>query len=161
MTEAETPSLVRAQGQIVLFLVGKEVFAIDIRKVERIADIQPITRVPRAPEFVRGIMNLAGSIITMIDVDKVLGLQDETQIDQVILLENPGMNLGLVTGQITDVLSVDEEFLTGDAILRDESKGEIFVSSVFTEGDRIINLLDVDKLVNYVETSFNVMNYEQ
>jgi len=160
MAEAETPSLVRAQGQIILFFVGREIFAIDIKKVERIAELQPITKVPRAPGFVRGIMNLAGRIITMIDVDKVLGLEDETQIDQVVLLEHPGMNLGLVTGQTTNVLSVDEEFLTGDTILRDESKGEVFVSSVFTEGDKIINLLDVDKLVNYVETSFNVMNYE-
>ncbi|MBN1882052.1 MAG: purine-binding chemotaxis protein CheW [Deltaproteobacteria bacterium] len=160
MAEVETPRLVRAQGQIILFRVGKEIYAIDIRKVERIADLQPITRVPRAPGFVRGIMNLAGSIITMIDVDKVLGLEDESQIDQVILLEHAGMNLGLVTGQTTDVLSVDEEFLSGDTMLRDENKGEIFVSSVFTEGDRIINLLDVDKLVHYVETSFNVMSYE-
>jgi len=160
MAEAETPRLIRPQGQIILFLVGGETYAIDIRKVQRIADLQPITRVPRSPDFVRGIMNLAGSIITMIDVDRVLGLQDRTEIDQVILLEHQIMNLGLVTGQITNVLSVDEDFLTGDMILRDESKGESFVSSVFSEGDKIINLLNVDKLVHYVETSFNVMNYE-
>jgi len=160
MAEAETPRLVRPQGQIILFMAGKEVFAIDIRKVERIADMQPITRVPRSPDFVQGIMNLAGSIITVVDVERVLGLQDKAPVDQVILLEHPIMNLGLATGQISDVLSVDEEFLTGDMILRDESKGESFVSSVFSEGDRIINLLNVDKLLNYVETSFNVMNYE-
>ena len=140
--------------QIISFELAKEVFGLNIGNVERIAYLESITHVPRAPSFIVGIMNMAGRIITLVDLSGILELEGRGDFEQVIILENETINIGLLTGFVTDVINVDEELKAEHVIMLDvKDKG--FVSAVIRAGDKIINLLDVDKLIDFVGNSFS------
>jgi purine-binding chemotaxis protein CheW len=142
------------ERQIIAFTLSHEAFGIDIVQVQRIAPPETITRVPRAPDFISGIMNLAGRIITLIDLSRILHLgKDEDAGQQIIILNHEDMNIGFVTGQVTDVIMTDDESLNRE-IIRIGAQEENFVSAVLKTEDRIINVLNVDKLFDFVRKSF-------
>lgn len=140
--------------QIISFELAKEVFGLNIGNVERIAYLESITHVPRAPSFIVGIMNMAGRIITLVDLSKILELEGRGNFEQVIILEKETINIGLLTGFVTDVITIDEKSKTDSVIMLD-AKDKGFISSVINTGDKIINLLDVDKLVDFIGNSFS------
>jgi purine-binding chemotaxis protein CheW len=144
------------EKQIITFKLGDEIFGLDITDVERITQLEPITIVPRAPEFISGIMNLAGSIITLVDLSKILGIPEEKDIDQVIILENEMMNLGILTGFITDVITVDEAS-PDEGLVRIDTKESNFISGVFKSKGKIVNVLNTDKLFDYIDSSISVL----
>ncbi len=143
-----------AERQIIAFTLSHEAFGIDIARVERIAPRETITRVPRTPAFISGIMNQAGRIITLIDLTQILLLKREEEVgQQIIILNHEDMNIGFITGQVTDVITTDEESLNKE-IVRISSQEGNFVSAILNLGDRIINILDIEKLIDYVKKSF-------
>lgn len=143
-----------AERQIIAFTLSHEVFGIDIGRVQRIAPPETITRVPRAPEFILGIMNLAGRIITLIDLAHILHLEkgDESG-QQIIILNHDDMNVGFVTGQVADVIMTDDESLNSE-IVRIGAQEKNFVSAILNTGDRIINVLNTEKLFDFIKKSF-------
>jgi purine-binding chemotaxis protein CheW len=143
-----------AERQIIAFTLSHEAFGIDIARVERIAPRETITRVPRTPVFISGIMNQAGRIITLIDLTQILLLKREEEVgQQIIILNHEDMNIGFITGQVTDVITTDEESLNKEIVRISSPEGN-FVSAILNLGDRIINILDIEKLIDYVKKSF-------
>ncbi len=142
------------EEQIISFELAKEVFGLNIGNVERIAYLESIIHVPRAPSFIVGIMNMAGRIITLVDLSKILELEERGNFEQVIILEREAINIGLLTGLVTDVITIDEESKTDSVIMLD-AKDKGFVSAVINTGDIIVNLLDVDKLFDFISKSFS------
>ena len=143
-----------SERQIIVFNLSNEIFGMDIRRVERIAPPETITFVPRAPAFISGIMNLAGRIITVIDLAQILQLKKEKHpLEQIIILNHEEMNVGFVTGLVTDVITTDDESLNKEMV-RMGAGEECFVSAILNMGDRIINIMDVEKLIDFVNKSF-------
>lgn len=143
-----------AERQIIAFTLSHEAFGIDIARVERIAPCETITRVPRAPVFISGIMNLAGRIVTLIDLTKILRLERDDEVgQQIIILNHEDMNIGFITGQVTDVITTDDESLSKEIVRINSQEGN-FVSGILNPGDRIINILDIEKLFDFVKKSF-------
>lgn len=143
-----------AERQIIAFTLSHEAFGIDIVQVQRIAPAQTITRVPRAPVFISGIMNLAGRIITLIDLAQILQLEkDDEAGQQIIILNREDMNIGIITGQVTDVIMTDDESLNKEIVRIGAQEGN-FVSAILNMGDRIINILNIEKLFDFMRKSF-------
>ncbi len=143
-----------AERQIIAFTLSHEAFGIDIARVQRIAPPETITRVPRAPAFISGIMNLAGRIITLINLAQILQLPSgEETGQQIIILNHEDMNIGFVTGQVTDVIMTDEVSLNKE-IVRIGQQEENFVFAILNTGDRIINILNIEKLFDFIRKSF-------
>jgi purine-binding chemotaxis protein CheW len=143
-----------AERQIIAFTLSSEAFGIDIGRVERIVPPETITRVPRAPAFISGIMNLAGRIITLIDLAQILQLgRDNETGQQIIILNHEDMNIGFITGLVTDVIMTDDESLNKEMV-RIGQQGDNFVSAILNTGDRIINILNTEKLFDFIRKSF-------
>ncbi|GEM_PF-1000781 len=141
------------ERQIIAFKLGGEVFGLDISNIERIAQLEPVTLVPRAPDFISGIMNLGGSIITLVNLSKILKIPEEEEVDQIIILDNETMNIGVLAGLVTDVITVDEDS-PDEGLIRIDSQESSFVSGVFKATDKIVNVLNVAKLFDFIESSF-------
>lgn len=141
------------ERQIIAFKLGGEIFGLDISNIERIAQLEPVTLVPKAPDFISGIMNLGGSIITLVNLSKILNIPEEEDVDQIIILENETMNIGVLAGLVTDVITVDEDS-PDEGLIRIDSQDSSFVSGVFKAKDKIINVLNVGKLFDFIESSF-------
>jgi len=143
------------ERQLVAFKVGNEVSGVDIAHIHTIITPQPITFVPRAPRFVKGVMNLRGRVLPVIDLRTRFGLEPLTEAQsknsRIVIVDVDGLSAGLIVDAVSEVLR-----LPADAIDRPSQ----LVASIETEcitgigkvgGDRnsgidhLIILLDVYK----------------
>ncbi len=97
--------------QLVGFMIGKEIFGVDILMVQEIIRSAPITAVPNSPAFVEGVINLRGNIIPVIDLRKRLNLfmeADGEDRNWILILKIDERVTGFVVDMVTEVLKVDE-----------------------------------------------------
>ncbi len=137
------------QRQIVAFRVGEEVFGLEIGNVREVIEYREVTPVPRAPEFVAGIISLRGTILPVVDLRKRIGMEPtEPSPETVILvLEVDGRRVGLVADRILDILKAGPE----RALRTKERRGaaaQEYIQEVLKVEDRVVILLRVDKLIS-------------
>lgn len=120
MAEAESsPQEAGGKGldeliEVVEFALGGKRYALDIQLVREIVVMMPITPIPRAPEFVSGVLNLRGEITYIINLNKLLDVEDkEIRKDQKIIVFVPGAakknNVGIIVDNVSSVFQVPEE----------------------------------------------------
>jgi purine-binding chemotaxis protein CheW len=134
--------------ELATFYVGNALCGMDILKVQEINKIMQMTKVPQAPEYVLGILNLRGQIVTIIDLGKKLGL-GETDISQDtrnIIVNSSGGHVGLLVRQISDVVAADMEKKERPPANMGGIQGEFF-TGVFKTNTELIGILDVDKVL--------------
>lgn len=98
----------REEQQIVLCELAGELYGVDIARVEEIIRLPEITRVPRAPRAVEGVINLRGTVIPVVDLRKVLGLvqSEPTKSSRVVVVEVGEDTIGMIVDAVTEVLRV-------------------------------------------------------
>ncbi len=96
------------RGRYLTFALGEEVFGIGIRFVKEIVGIQPVNPVPEAPDYFKGIINLRGKIIPVIDMRLKLKKPAVAYTDRtcIIVIETPGHAVGLIVDRVAEVLSI-------------------------------------------------------
>jgi len=94
--------------QLVTFKLGHEEFGVDILKVQEINRMMDITRIPNAPPFIEGVINLRGKIIPIVDLRKRLGFLDmdgrSEKTTRIIVIELDGLVLGFIVDSVSEVL---------------------------------------------------------
>jgi purine-binding chemotaxis protein CheW len=96
--------------QLVTFMVGGEEFGVDIHNVQEINKMMPMTRVPKAPDFIEGIVNLRGRVIPVIDLRTRLGMQKRPHDNdsRIIIAEIENRTFGFVVDAVKEVLRISE-----------------------------------------------------
>jgi len=133
MAEAESSSQVTGGTgideliEVVEFTLGGKRYALDIQLVREIVVMMPITPIPRAPEFVSGVLNLRGEITYIINLNKLLDVDDpEIRKDQKIIVFVPGAakknNVGIIVDNVSSVFQVPR---TDIEILQDNASSKI------------------------------------
>ncbi len=134
--------------ELASFFVGEALCGMDILKVQEINKLIEMTRVPQAPDYVLGILNLRGEIITIVDLGKKLGLKS-TELNHKtrnIIVNSNGEHIGLMVEQISDVIQVEWEKVEPPPANIGEVQGKYF-TGVFKTEDRLIGILDVEKVL--------------
>ncbi|TCL66566.1 purine-binding chemotaxis protein CheW [Hydrogenispora ethanolica] len=149
--------------QLVVFKLGDEEFGVDILQVREIEKLdQPITRVPRAPEFVEGVINLRGEVIPIVDLRKRFGLvvRDISNQSRVIIVELNNNQVGMVVDAVVEVLRVNlSDIDPAPAITK--GVDAYFLNGVAKQNDRLIVLLNLEKALSAEETKeLSSMNME-
>lgn len=133
------------------FIVGNESYGIEIRYITEIIGIQPITEIPELPEYIKGIINLRGKIIPVMDVRVRFKKQGKEYNGRtcVIVVDIENVSVGLVVDSVAEVLSIpDEEIVTPP----DMSKvGNKYIKGIGKVGNEVKLILDCDKLLNEKE----------
>ena len=135
------------------FLVGNALCGMDILKIQEINKLIDMTTVPQAPSYVLGILNLRGQIITSIDLSKKLGL-GETNLSndpRNIIVNSKGEHIGLLVKKISDVVQADTSKFEPPPSNMGGIQGEFF-TGVYKTKDKLIGILDVDKVLKLEET---------
>jgi purine-binding chemotaxis protein CheW len=134
--------------QLVGFHVGGEEFALDILRVQEIIRLQQLTRVPNSPAAIDGVMNLRGKIIPVIGLRKRFGLEPLPADKQtrIVVVEIQGTVLGFIVDSVSEVLRIPAR--TVEPPPRLGKVNEEYVSGVGKHNDRLLILLDVDRLMN-------------
>jgi len=140
---------VDAEEQLVIFQLASEVYGVDIGRVQEIIRTQHITRVPRAPEFVEGVINLRGKVIPVVDLRKRFGLEggEHGKASRIVVVEAGEHTIGIVVDAVSEVLRIPT------AAVEPPSPVVTTVDSDYLRGiakleDRLIILLDLDAVLS-------------
>ncbi|MDQ7832457.1 MAG: chemotaxis protein CheW [Desulfovibrionaceae bacterium] len=135
--------------QLVTFSIGEEEFGVDILKVQEIIRMMEITKVPRAPDFVEGVINLRGKVIPIIDLRKRFGLitRDHDKHTRIIVIEINNMIVGFVVDSVSEVLRIPSNTVEPPPPVVSGLESE-YISGVGKLEDRLLILLDLDRLLS-------------
>ena len=135
--------------QLVTFSIGEEEFGVDILSVQEIIRMMDITKVPRAPDFVEGVINLRGKVIPIIDLRRRFGLstRDHDKHTRIIVIEINNMIVGFVVDSVSEVLRIPSNTVEPPPPVVSGLESE-YISGVGTLEDRLLILLDLDRLLS-------------
>ena len=135
--------------QLVTFSIGSEEFGVDILKVIEIIRTMEITKVPKAPAFVEGVINLRGLVIPIIDLRRRFGLAEKAgdSDTRIIVIEINGMSVGFVVDSVSEVLRIPANTVEPAPAVVSGLDSD-YISGVGKLEDRLLILLDLDKLLS-------------
>ena len=135
-------------GRFLTFSIGREVFGIEIEYVTEIIGIQPITEVPEVPAYVKGIINLRGKIIPVIDVRLKFGKEPELYNDRtcIIVIDIDKVSIGLIVDNVSEVLSITDDNIVPPPDYKTGFQNR-YIKGIGKVGSNVKLLLDCDKLL--------------
>jgi purine-binding chemotaxis protein CheW len=145
------------RGKFLTFSLGNESYGIEIRYVTEIIGIQPITEVPELPDYIRGIINLRGKIIPVMDVRlrfKKPGL-DYNDRTCVIVIEIKDVSIGLIVDSVSEVLPISETSIVAPPDIG--RNGNRYLKGIGKVGNNVKLILDCRMLLNEEEIE-DIMN---
>lgn len=139
--------------QLVSFVVEDEEFGVNILKVQEIIRPVDITRVPNAPEFVEGVINLRGGIIPVVDLRNRFGFPPRDQDDEtrIIVVEMEDKVIGFITDAVREVIRINRDVIDPPPDLAVGIDAH-YIQSVAKLEDRLLILLDLDAVVTERES---------
>jgi purine-binding chemotaxis protein CheW len=151
--ELKSPSLTEEFLQLVVFELSGEEFGVDIMQVSEIMPISKITRVPQAPECVKGLINLHGKIIVVIDLNRRLGFspRENDSLSRIIIVEVEDTTIGMLVNSVNGVLKVP---LSSTEPTPDMIKSKInseYLTGVGKVGNRLLILLNLARVLGEEE----------
>lgn len=134
--------------QLIVFRLGDLMLGLEIDRIQEINRQIEITNVPKAPEYVRGVINLRGEVVTVIDPKSILGLppSEPTRSSRNLVIQADGEMIGLLVDQVADILSVNTSEIAPSPANTHGVDGRFF-TGVYTTDTDIVVLVDLDELL--------------
>jgi purine-binding chemotaxis protein CheW len=142
--------------QYLTFRLDEEIFALDITKVREVLDYTTVTRVPQTPDFMRGVINLRGSVVPVVDLRLKFGMSaTESSVNTCIIItevqvDNETVVLGALADAVQEVLDLDAGSIAPPPRIGTKLRTE-FIKGMGKQNDRFIIILDVDKVFSIDE----------
>lgn len=138
-----------AENQFVIFRLGDEKYAVDILNVGGISEFREMTKVPNAPAFIDGIINLRGDIIPIVNLKKRFNIPEKNaDSDTRIIINNiKGKDIGFVVDEASQVIKIDDaDIEEAPDIIKGADRQ--YISGVGKVNDQIVILLNLEKVLN-------------
>lgn len=130
--------------QIVIFKLKDELFAVETAKVQSITDVMEITKVPKAPMHIKGLINLRGNILSLLDINLLLNIEKEENVQRnVIIIDIEEEEIAILVDEVEEVLEIDEKIIQK---IENEQEKE-HVKGIVNLKNRIVTLVDLNKLL--------------
>lgn len=138
--------------QLVTFRLGNEEFSLDILRVQEIIRHMDLTRVPRTPDFVEGVINLRGRVIPVLDLRKRFGLpaDERTNETRIIVVDVDNRTVGLKVDAVSEVLRLPADTVEPPPSIVTGAESD-YIRGVGKLDGRLIILLDVSKILTGTE----------
>lgn len=139
------------------FRLGEETFAVNVLKVLSILEMKPITKVPHAPEYMQGVINLRGNVLPIVDMRVKLGMDKvATTLNTCIIVLNVDINneevmLGILVDSVKDILEIDENNIEPSPTIGTYYKVEFLKGLWRDNSDTFIMILNVDMIFSTEE----------
>jgi purine-binding chemotaxis protein CheW len=152
---------VKSLNKYVIFMLDKTMFGVPVMKTREIVEYGKITPVPEAPEFIKGVINLRGQVVPVIDLSrKFFGIdtkiQESTSVMIVeVALDNEINFMGLTVDNVKDVLEINDDKLENSPKYGSKMKSE-YIQNVASYNDDFILILDIDKVISNIKISENM-----
>jgi purine-binding chemotaxis protein CheW len=157
---AERPERTTASrgGKYLTFALGREEYGLEILKVREIIGYMDITCVPRTPSYVRGVINLRGQVISVIDLRAKFEMEPAQRTDETCIIvveirqDNRKLSTGIIVDRVKEVLNIASDKIE-DAPSFGTSVATDFILGMGKIGDSVKILLDIDKVLTLAEAS--------
>lgn len=142
------------ENQLVVFKLANEYYGVDIALVESIIKMQALVAVPHAPDFIEGVTNLRGVVLSVVDLRKRFGLPNiEANKDtRIIVVEINNLTVGMIVDAVTEVLRLQEETIQPPPPLM-VTAASAFITGIAKIDDRLVILLDLKKVLSIEEAT--------
>jgi purine-binding chemotaxis protein CheW len=160
MTTAHSPgslqsqisaSGVAAQGgaEFLTFRLGAEEYGIDILRVQEIRSYEEPTRIANSPSFIKGVVNLRGVIVPVVDLRIKLGCEkvEYNDFTVVIVLNVKGRVVGAVVDSVSDVLELSRDAIKPAPEMNSSAVDTAFITGIASVGERMLILMDIEALM--------------
>jgi len=147
-----------SEKQTVLFELGAEHYGLDIASVNEIIRMQTITKVPKAPFYVEGAINLRGKVIPVIDIGKKFGLKktEETKNNRIVIVNVQDTTFGIIVDAVTEVLRIPTNVIDSVSDVINAGNSD-YLQGIAKLPDKIVILLALDKLLSADKELVNLM----
>ncbi len=127
--------------QVVVFTLGSEKFALETRIVHGIEKMMSITNVPTAPYYIKGLANLRGNIITVINLKDYLGMDNIKEEDNIIIIEPDEEKVGIMVDSVHEVVDISQD------MIEKVSDSSAYIKGVINFKDNVVTLLEGEMLL--------------
>lgn len=140
--------------QVVAFKLRDEEYGVSILNVQEIRNLTDITRVPFSADFIKGVINLRGSVLPVIDLKKRLGLAETPYTDdtRIVTVTIDDLHVGMLVDAVTEVLTIDNKPVDTKKAINDKS-GSRFLSGIGNVDGRLIIMLNLEEIIGNVGES--------
>ncbi|XHS76637.1 chemotaxis protein CheW [Burkholderiaceae bacterium UC74_6] len=137
-------------GEYLTFRLGAEEYGIDILKVQEIRSYEPPTRIANAPDFIKGVVNLRGVIVPIVDLRLKLGCPtaEYNSFTVVIVLNVKNRVVGAVVDSVSDVLELAKDTIRPAPELAASTVDTSFITGIGSVSDRMLILMDIEGLMS-------------
>lgn len=154
-TESVTTLLDQQMGfsndgsQFLTFTLGEEHYGVDILRVQEIKGYTSVTRIPNTPEYIKGVLNLRGTIVPIIDLRCKFGMEkmEYTRFTVIVVLVIKDRVTGIIVDAVSDVLNISKKDIQPTPQFGVNVKVD-FLNGIGKAGDKLISLLDIDQLLS-------------
>ncbi|NSW89556.1 MAG: chemotaxis protein CheW [Firmicutes bacterium] len=141
------------EEQLVTFKIDMEEYGIKITNVQEINRMTEVTRIPRAPYYIEGIVNLRGNIIPALDLRKLFGLSEKQKTDatRIIIVDLNGKKTGIVVDSVSEVLRFEKTLIEPPPDILSSGIDSDYVEGVgkLNDGKRMVLILNLDKVLSF------------
>ncbi len=144
-------------GKYMTFKLAEEEYGLEILKVREIIGLMDITRVPRTPDYIRGVINLRGKVIPVVDLRLKFGMERAEATDQTVIIvvqysvRGQGFTMGILVDEVLEVLSIAAEQIEPTPSFGDAAGETDFILGVGKSDRRVIFLLDIGRILTAEE----------
>ncbi len=140
---------VNESRQYIVVTLGNEQFGIDIQYIDNIVRMQRITRVPKAQNFFKGVINIRGEIIPVMSLRLKFGLEDDviTNTSRILILKiEPQAAVGIIVDEVREVVTIEADSIDKVAANSNDDKAA-FLAGVGKNGENLISLLNLHAVI--------------
>ena len=138
--------------KLIIFKLGREEYGMEILKVQEIKRMMSITRVPSTPAFIKGVINLRGSVLPVIDLRTRLGLAEAELTEAariIVVLVNEGV-VGFIVDEVVEVTTINPQNVEAVQTLSNGLSAE-YISGIAKADSRLYIMLNPDAIVNITQ----------
>jgi purine-binding chemotaxis protein CheW len=139
--------------KVIVFALGEEEYGVEVEKVRTIERMMPMTRVPKVPEFIKGVINLRGVVVPVIDLRGRFGFPETEYTDntRIIIVAVNDLEVGMIVDSANDVIDIDSDSIEAPPEIVGGLKAKYLRGIAKIADDRLLILLNLSEVLSRSE----------
>lgn len=131
------------EKQIIVFTLGEKHYAVHSDQVEEISKMMDSTVVPNAPKHIRGLINLRGNVVALVNLSELLRLKEKECYNNIVIMNKEDEKIGILVTEVKEVLKIQDEDI--EKVSGDGKNG---VVGIIQLGGNLVNYIDLERIIS-------------
>ncbi len=131
------------EKQIIVFTLGEKHYAVNSDQVEEISKMMDSTMVPIAPKHIRGLINLRGNVVALVNLSELLRLKEKECYNNIVIMNKEDEKIGILVTEVKEVLKIQDEDI--EKVSGDGKNG---VVGIIQLGGNLVNYIDLERIIS-------------